>query len=131
MLVAKFTLPDYFDAEAECAQSGFFASISRSIASYLFLPPLVICTWKTRKGARRVSVPETSVDEDAPAVRLVDNVGTSRKVARAYTKTSAELVQEGANRFLQLRVTLPNGPHASRSFWSGLRARGCCRWIRS
>jgi len=124
-LVAKLALPDDSDSETECAHPGFLACIARFVARNLFTPPSLVGSWETRKRARLVSVPEASMDEDAPALRFVRDVRTSREVRWADAEASAQAVQEAADGSLGLCVTLPDRLHSDRGLGCDVLASRC------
>jgi hypothetical protein len=106
--VARFAFPHDNRAQSQGARLAEHASVPPPVSSELRNPELPIALRNGRARARRVRMPEASVDEYDPALRHVHDIGRARQSTRTLAESGTEAVKNLADQLLWPGVALAN-----------------------
>jgi hypothetical protein len=112
--VLDFALPNDGHSEAERPHRVLFASITFLVPTDLVAPPSLVRLGQASERARPVSMPEASVNEDAPTLLLVGDIRPARQVCGTNSIPSTQSVQKLTNRLFGSSVAPTHGLHADR-----------------
>lgn len=115
--VVQLAFPHVQHSKPALAQLSDFSLVPESVAVDLVLPPVTVDLRKAGRPTSGVPVPKAAVYEDAPALRLVRDVGVTRKIGRGTPKPNTESVNQPAHRHFRLGVALPDGAHSRSRYW--------------
>lgn len=108
-----FAFPHHDDAVTHGLQCPLDSPIPRAVRSELLEPELSISLGRRCPAARRVTVPETAVNEDGPSPLAVGKIGGPREVPVPDPVAVAQSKDGLADNQLGARVTLA---HATEPF---------------
>lgn len=118
--VVEVALPNDMHTKANCFQPGDRAPISSSVLAELAEPKPTVALGEGGEVTPTVSMPETPMDKDDKAPRLVRNVRASWKASRIDPVADSHTTQDFTDRPFRLGAALSNCPHQAGSFWGCL-----------
>jgi hypothetical protein len=125
LFVFKLTLPNDDYLETERSQRGFFAGVTCPVRTNLFIPPTTVGFRKPSKEARFMSVPKATVNEKAPPLSFVGDVGTTGQIGRTDPIPRAASAQKSSNRHFRGRIPLSYSLHSGCCFGRNSFAGAC------
>jgi hypothetical protein len=121
--VGGLAFPDDGDAKSHAPERADGSRVAEAIGGEFAQPELAVRLRDRRASAAGMTMPEASVHEHRPPLRLVGEVGRARKTADISAVTDAQRPERTCNLLLRPGVSLPHASHQGRARFSGLARR--------
>lgn len=117
--VEPFTLPDHRHVESQRAERLDLPRVAAAVGGKLFHPEIMVACGDRAAHAMLVVVPETTVDEDRPAPRLVGEVRRTRQAPHVASIEDAVGAERRGDEILYMRLVLAHAFHQGRAHGVG------------